>query len=66
MGLSSILNSLSEFLGGVTGLSVGATTLCCPKMKDCLVETSADVLPPPLKLNVTGEEAAAPAVVPDD
>lgn len=47
----------------MTGLSVGATTLC-PKMNDCLVETSADVLPP-LKLNVTGEEAAAPAVVPD-
>ena len=34
-------------------------------MNDCLVETSADVLPPPLKLNVTGEEAAAPEVLPD-
>ena len=66
MGLSSILNSLSGFLGGVTGLSVGATTLCCPKMNDCLVEASADVLPLPLKLNVTSEEVAAPAALPND
>ena len=49
----------------MTGLSVGATTSRCPKMNDCLVETSADVLPPLLKLNVTGEEAVAPGVVPD-
>jgi hypothetical protein len=34
-------------------------------MNGCLVETSADVLPPPLKLNVMGGELVAPAVVPD-
>jgi hypothetical protein len=67
VGLSSILNSLSGFLGGVTGLSVGATTLwlCWPNINDCLVETSADVLPPPLKLNIIGGEAVALGVVPD-
>lgn len=44
------------------GLSVDATMLCWPNMNDCLVETSADVLPL-LKLNIVGGEAARLAVV---
>jgi hypothetical protein len=65
VGLSSILYSLSGFLGGVTGLSVGATTLCWPNGNDCPVETSVDVLPPPPKLNISGGGATVVAVVPD-
>lgn len=49
----------------MTGLSVGAPALCWPNMNGCLVDISADVLPPPLKLNAMGGEAAALAVVPD-
>ena len=66
VGLSSILNSVSGFLGGVTGLSVGTTALCWPNRNGCLVETSADVLPPPLKLKVIGGEVAVAAAVLDD
>jgi len=63
VGLSSILNSLSLFLGGVTGRSVGGTWLGCPNMND-LLDTSAEVLPPPPpKLKATGAVGAGAAAV---
>ena len=65
MGLSSILNSLSGFLGGVTGLSFDTTTLGWPNINGCRVETSAEALPPPLKLKAMGGDEGVPAVVPD-
>jgi hypothetical protein len=65
VGLSSILNSLSLFLGGVTGRAVGTTGLVCPNMKSCLFETSAEALPPPLKLKAIGAAVLLEALVED-
>jgi len=59
VGLSSILNSLSACLGGVTGRAGG-----CANMNGCLLDTSAPALPPPLKLKP--REAGAAGAGEDD